>query len=109
MTAGETKSDSAANGLMANIKTLLSVDSKSATGELRPKKELCGYRESECLSKCIAARSPSTQVAGAARPATVPGFTNQVALPLTFFTCSTPATWEWPQQTRSQSPVHAIA
>ncbi len=47
--------------------------------------------------------------AGAASPATVPGFTSQVLPPLTFATCSTAAACEWPQQTRSQSPVQAIA
>ena len=54
-----------------------------ATGESGrpPKKGLCGYRASECVSKRIAARSPSTQVAGAERPAIVPGLTGQVLVP----------------------------
>ena len=42
----------------------------------------------EKTSKRIAARSPSAQVAGAARPATVPGLTSQVLPPFTFATCS---------------------
>src|SRR5688572_14251623 len=72
-----------------------------------PKKRLCRYRKR--VSKRIAARSASTQVEGAERPATVPGLTSQVLLPFTFATCCTPALCEWPQHTRSQSPVHAIA
>ena len=47
--------------------------------------------------------------AGAARPATVPGLTSQLLPPFTFGTCRTSAAWEWPQHTRSQSPVHAMA
>src|SRR5262245_26740244 len=70
---------------------------------------LPGQRPSSRTSKRIAARSPSAQVAGAARPATVPGFTSQVRPPRTLATCSTPAAWEWPQHTRSQSPVQAKA
>ena len=40
---------------------------------------------------------------------TVPGFTRHVLPPFTFGTCRASALWEWPQQTRSQSPVQAIA
>ena len=40
-----------------------------------------GYAAIEKTSKRIAARSPSAQVAGADRPATVPGFTSQVRPP----------------------------
>ena len=73
MTPGGIAGDSAANGLMVNIETPPRGDSKSAAPRCTAQKGLCRYRESECLSKRIAARSPSTQVQGAASPATVPG------------------------------------
>src|SRR5437764_7564205 len=109
MTAGAIDAESPANGLVANIETPPRGRFYGRPREALPKKGLCGYRGSVCRSKRMASRSPRIQVAGAARPATVPGFTSQVVLPFTFLTSFISDTWEWPQQTRSHSPVQAKA
>ena len=61
-------------------------------------------------TKVMLAKSAITQVAGACpTPPTVPGLTTWVTSPAQFRCSAISTSWLWPQQTRSQSPVAAIA